>query len=182
MTRIGKWRLLVVAGISLVLVGCAGTTKIKYIQHQASSQLKLANGTVITAPSGQHFMLYLVNCIDNSTRDEGFFFTSQRIRDYQNQYSVVSDLPQLAKIVSAGDTATDIGQLVFVLPGPPEKYLSNLFYDSHESESVLMINQTTSGPDFGASYIIVDQIDLVNATQTPFLDQSNLCADKGSFH
>ena len=89
--------------------------------------------------------------------------------------------PTITKLVGAGDTATKIGQVVLELPGPPEKAFENLYYAAQEGESVVMVNQTVLGPEFGPAVFIVEQIDLVNETQSPFL-QSNLCADSGTYH
>ena len=169
---------------AVFLASCSPTThitKIKYIQHHSSTKLKLGDGSVVTAPSGRHFMLYLVNCIDNSTREEAFFFTSDRLRDSNNQNTWVSSVPKIFKLVGAGDTATKIGQVVLELSGPPEKVFENMLYAAQEGESVLMVNQTILGPEFGPAVFLVDQIDLVSATKSPFVE-SNLCADTGSFH
>lgn len=171
--------LLVLVGI--LLLGC-GSTRVKYIQHYASKKLKLTNNTVLTAPTGKHYMLYLVNCIDNSKRKEGFYFTADRLRE-NNQASRVTEVPLIAKIVSAGATETNIGQVVMVVDGPPDAYFFNLNYASFGSEKVFMINQTTSGDVYGPAYFIVDMIDLGDSatTYSPFLNE-NYCADKGSYH
>ena len=89
-TRIRAAVAAVVAAALVSLSGCgASITKVKYIQHTASTQLRLPDNTVVSAPAGKHFMLYLINCIDNSTRDEGFFFTVERLRDSDGQDTVI---------------------------------------------------------------------------------------------
>ena len=160
-------------------MSCSSSTKIKYIQHSASTKVKLADGLIVTAPSGMHFMLYLINCIDNSTRDESIFFTTNKLKDFNNQETVVD--PTITKLVAAGGTATKIGQVLLKLPGPPEDAFENLLYASEGTESVLMVNQTPLGAQFGPAFFIVDQIDLVNATSSPFV-ASDPCADQGTYH
>ena len=172
--------LLVLVGI--LLLGC-GSTKIKYIQHYASNKLKLTNNSVITAPQGKQFMLYLVNCIDNSKRNEGFFFTSDRLREGDYQEGPVEEVLILNKIVGTGAIETNLGQVVFLVPVFDNKAFYNLNYASYGSEKVFLINQTTTGPIAGPSYISIDMIDLNNASMaySPFIG-NDYCADKGSYH
>jgi len=166
--------------LGLTFAGC-GSTKIKYIQHKASTKLKLADNTILTAPSGKHYMLYLVNCIDNSKRNEGFYFTADRLLE-NGQYRV-NDVSLISKLVGTGDVETNIGQVVFEVSGAPEPYFYNLNYASFGSEKVFMMNQTTSGSVYGPAYFIVDMIDLNDSSNnsSPFLGD-NLCANKGSYH
>lgn len=178
--RINIFFLLLLALLFIVCSGCS-TTKIKYIQDRASTKLKLLDNTTLTAPSGKHYMLYLVNCIDNSKRNEGFFFTTNRLIDDEGQDTKVYDVPTIVKLVGTGQTETSIGQVVFEVPGPPDNAFSYLNYASYGTESVLMINQTVSGPNFGPAIFIVDLIDLSQATSSPYLS-SDLCANKGSYH
>ncbi|KAA3620525.1 MAG: hypothetical protein DWP94_12545 [Flavobacterium sp.] len=169
--------------MGMALVSCGSFTKVKYIQHQASTKLKLADNTVLTAPSGSHYMLYLVNCIDNSKRNEGFFFTANRLRNESGQDVRVVDVPLITKLVATGGTETDIGQVVFEVSGPPEAVFCNLNYASFGSEKVLMVNQTTSGPIYGPSIGFVDMIELSSSSSqySPFIKE-NYCADKGTYH
>ncbi len=173
------------AAMILGLTGCgAGITKIKYIQHTSSTQLRLADNSVVSAPPGKHFMLYLISCVDNSTRDEGFFFTVERIRDNENQFSLVdsSYVARFTKLVGTGQTETGLGQVVLELSGPPQDVFENLNYAAHGSESVLMVNQTPMGQQFGPAFFLSSEIDLASSTTSPFLSESNLCQNSGSYH
>jgi len=128
-------------------------------------------------------MLYLVNCIDNSKRNEGFFFTSDRLREGDYQEGPVEEVLILNKIVGTGAIETNLGQVVFLVPVFDNKAFYNLNYASYGSEKVFLINQTTSGPIAGPSYISIDMIDLNNASMaySPFIGD-DYCADKGSYH
>jgi len=165
------------------LTGCKnnGITQIKYIQHQTSTKLKIGNSPTLTAPSGQHYMLYLINCIDNSSVNDGFYFTSTRLRNLNNQDTQLAAVPQLSTIVGAGQTKENIGQVVMLNPGPPDKVIENMSYASHGTESVLMVNQTPPGVEFGPSFFWVDEIELnsSSAQSSPFV-KDNPCASSGS--
>ncbi len=168
--------------LGVALVGC-GSTRVKYIQHQASKKLKLTDNTVLTAPSGKHYMLYLVNCIDNSKRNEGFFFTANRLRGGDGEDARVTEVPLITKLVGTGAIETELGQVVFEVTGPVEAAFYNLNYASFGSEKVFMINQTTSGPTIGPAYWLVDMIDLNDsATEASPYIGDDYCTDKGSYH
>ena len=169
----------------LLLTGCGtGITKIKYIQDRASTQLRLPDDTIVNAAPGHHFTLYLINCIDNSTRDEAFFFTVDRLRDFNNQNSLVDGtiVPPIYTLVATGDTEEFLGQVVMELPGAPEDAFENLYYASHGSESVLMVNQLPLGEKYGPALLFPTYIDLANDTSSPFIDDENPCANEGSYH
>lgn len=165
--------------LSAFLVSC-GATKVKYIQHMSSTKLKLADNTVLTAPPGKHYMLYLVNCIDNTKGKDGFFFTSNKLTDANGQDAKEYEVPTVTKLVAKGTSETKIGQVVFLLPGSPAKNIFNLNYNSSGSEKVLMVNQTPHDED-EAFFFYVDEIKLPEAKNSPFIGD-NPCADKGSYH
>lgn len=176
--------------IAISLCGCANdhaVTKIKYVQYMTGTKLRLADNSVVSAPPGFYYMLYIVNCIDNSTRDDGFVFNTTKIKNFQNEYTTIdtSVIPSIFKIVGAGETETGLGQVVVVLPGPARKVLVNLNYASYETESVLMVNQTPTyiqkpNDDIYASIIAVGEIKVASATSAPAVKESNLCTDKGT--
>jgi len=109
---------------TLLVVGCSSTTEVKYVYHWAGHTLRLPDGTIIAAPENKHYGVFLINCIDNADRDEGFFFTSVKLRDEDGnatQNNPVTDLyvGLITKLVGAGKIERKVGKVVFLLPGPP---------------------------------------------------------------
>jgi hypothetical protein len=134
----------------LLAVGCNSTTQVKYVHHWAGWKLALPDGTVLTAPANKYYAVFFINCIDNSAREEGFFFTSAKLRDEDGnatQDNPVTDqyVGLTTKLVGAGKIEKKIGKVVFLLPGSPQSltqyYLS---YASDEFDSVLMVSQTVA--------------------------------------
>ncbi|MEM1081159.1 MAG: hypothetical protein AAGH65_06215, partial [Pseudomonadota bacterium] len=65
-SRRGYIRVVLMVFALALLAGCNGTTQVKYIYHWAGQKIvRPSDGQVLTAPDGQHYAVFLVNCVDN---------------------------------------------------------------------------------------------------------------------
>lgn len=167
------WKFLI---MFFILSSCS-STKIKYIQHGAAHKLRIAPNEVITAPPNHHYMLYLINCIDNTKGKDGIFFTSNKLRDASGQDTKEYQVQTITRLVPKGDIETLIGAVVFIIPGPIERVFSNLTYASDSGESVLLVNQTTTDSQ-GASFFGYTN-DIIDLTQNISPVINDPCDDKG---
>jgi hypothetical protein len=175
--------------LAAMLTACGGgITKIKYVYHQAGSKIiRPSDQAVLTAPSGKHYAVFLINCIDNSTRDDAFGFSTTRLRAHASNTQVTplsGQFPPYQVAVAAGGVEKGVQQnalakAVFLLDGEPAAgVINDLFHDTQGDDSVLMVNQTVYGP-------LVSTGGPINYSQisgSPFFDQTDLCADSGSYH
>lgn len=184
----------VVRGASLVLVAAlltacgGGITKIKYVYHQAGDQIiRPSDQEVLTAPAGKHYAVFLVNCIDNSSRGDAFGFSTTRLRAEpgNSQLTPLSgQFPPYQENIPAGEIRKGaqqnaLAKAVFLLDGEPTGGVINyLNHDTQGDDSVLMVNQTVYGPlvSTGAP------INYSSITGSPFFKNTDLCADSGSYH
>jgi hypothetical protein len=172
----------------LFLVGCAGTTKIKYIYALAGTQIERpSDGLVLTAPPGKHYAVFLVSCVDNSDRDDTFGFSTTRLRtDSSNADStpLSGQFPPTSFGVPAGgiqQAAEDqsLARVVFLIDEPAQAGVKGqLFHNSQSGQSVLMVNQTPYGPLVSAPGAVIRYDEI---TGSPFLG-SDTCVDYGSYH
>jgi hypothetical protein len=179
-------RVLLLAIGTALTVGCSSPpTQVKYVYHWAGQTLKVPDGTVHSAPANKHYAVFLINCIDNSSGNDGFVYNSGKLRDEDGnptQDNPVTDqyVGVTVKIVNAGKMETNLGKVVFLLPGPPQTlqayYLS---YASDETESVLMVSQTV------AALIQNDPnipSDLADMNSSPFFPKGTECGEMPPYH
>lgn len=175
--------------IAALLTACgSGITEIKYVYHKAGSQIiRPGDQAVLTAPAGKHYAVFLVNCIDNASRDDSFAFKTTRLRAHASNSQVTplsGQFPPYQETVAAGAISKGVQQnalakTVFLLDGDPAPaIINNLFYDTQGDESVLMINQTVYGPLVSTEW----PIDYSSISGSPFFKNTDLCANSGSYH
>ena len=172
----------------LFLVGCAGTTQVKYIYERAGSQIERpGDGLVLTAPPGKHYAVFLVTCVDNSDRDDAFSFSTTRLRtDSSNASStpLSGQFPPTNFGVPAGGIqqapeGQSLARVVFLIDQPAQVGVKGqLFHNSQAGQSVLMVNQTPYGPGVSTSGAVIQYDEI---TGSAYLG-SDTCVDMGSYH
>lgn len=175
--------------IAGMLTACgSGITEIKYVYHKVGNQIvRPADQEVLTAPVGKHYAVFLINCIDNASRDDSFGFKTTRLRAHAGNSQITplsGQFPPYQETVAAGAISKGVQQnalakTVFLLDGDPAPaIINNLFYDTQGDESVLMVNQTVYGPLVSTG----GPIDYSSISGSPFFKNTDLCADSGSYH
>jgi len=177
-----------VCALVFFLVGCASTTKVKYVYERAGSQIERpADGLVLVAPPGKHYAVFLVTCVDNSDRDSTFSFSTTRLRtDSSNASStpLSGQFPPTSFGVSAGGIeqapeGQSLARVVFLIDSPAQAGVKGqLFHDSQGDQSVVMVNQTPYGPSVSTPGAVIRYDEI---TGSPFLG-SDTCVDYGSYH
>lgn len=186
-SRLGRNTALVLL-VSLLTACGGGITKIKYVYHQAGSQIiRPSDQEVLSAPAGKHYAVFLVNCIDNSSRDDTFGFSTTRLCAHSSNSQVTplsGQFPPYQEAVAGGAIEKGVqknalAKAVFLLDGDPAAgVINNLYYDTQGDDSVLMVNQTVYGPLFSTGA----PINYGSISGSPFFKSTDLCADSGSFH